>query len=356
MPPRWVRRLLLPAATIAVAVTVLTALPLLVVAAAAASPVLPGRWRPLRLLCFAMVLLAAEAVALVALLGLWLASGLGWRMRASWCQDAHHALMRWYLRALVATARWTFNLRIDVDETDRAVVRAAYRGDPAPVVVLSRHAGAGDSLLLAHALVANRLRPRVVLKDALQWAPALDVLLHRIPAVFIAPPGRRRTDPLDDIARLADTMEAGDALLLFPEGGNFTAGRRRRSIAKLERLGRHAEAEQARQMRHVLAPRPGGASAAFSGAPDADVLFVAHTGLEELSSVVDVWQGLPMDADVRATVWHVPAEHIPDDADERTAWLYRWWRRIDAWIVEHHGPAAAPDAVVAAVADPDPPS
>jgi hypothetical protein len=45
-------------------------------------------------------------------------------------------------------------------------------------------------------------------------------------------------------------------------------------------------------MRHVLAPRPGGLLAALDTAPDADVGWVAHTGLERLVTVADVWREL----------------------------------------------------------------
>ena len=43
-------------------------------------------------------------------------------------------------------------------------------------------------------------------------------------------------------------------------------------------------------MTHVLAPRPGGVLAALEAAPDADVLMVAHTGLDHLVTVSDVWR------------------------------------------------------------------
>ena len=38
-------------------------------------------------------------------------------------------------------------------------------------------------------------------------------------------------------------------------------------------------------MTHVLAPRPGGLLAALDAAPDADVVLVAHTGLDHLLTV-----------------------------------------------------------------------
>ena len=57
-----------------------------------------------------------------------------------------------------------------------------------------------------------------------------------------------------------------------------------------------------------------------------------HTGLEQLSTLRDLWRGLPMNADVRVHFWTVPAEDVPEDRVEQIDWLYDWWERIDAWI------------------------
>jgi len=43
---------------------------------------------------------------------------------------------------------------------------------------------------------------------------------------------------------------------------------------------------------------------------------------------------------VEMRLWLVPAADIPAGADERIDWLFRWWRRIDAWI-EDRQPARA---------------
>ena len=73
---------------------------------------------------------------------------------------------------------------------------------------MSRHAGPGDSFLLAHEImnVADR-RPRIVLKDTLQLDPFIDVMLNRLPNRFIStrPGGRRRRGRA--IAELASTWD-----------------------------------------------------------------------------------------------------------------------------------------------------
>ena len=88
-------------------------------------------------------------------------------------------------------------------------------------------------------------------------------------------------------------------------------------------------------MRNVLPPRPGGVLAALDGAPGADVMLVAHTGVDHLLTIADVWRELPMDKRITMQWWLEPASAVPAAADERVEWLYHWWARIDAWIEEN---------------------
>lgn len=342
LPPRWVRRLAIVPATAVLIVSVLASLPLLLVVAAGISPLLPGRWRPLRLLWFFIVYLAVEVVALAAAFGLWVVHGFGRSIASARSRSRHHALLKWSLSHLFNSARHAFNLTFDTSE-----VEGVLRHDPdpeGPLLVFSRHAGAGDSLILVHALYQADRRPHIVLKETLQWDPFLDVVLNRLPTAFVrSGPGRRGV--VEEIRDLATDIGPHDALLLFPEGGNFTAGRRTRSIAKLEDLGRHAEADLARQMRHVLAPRATGALTAIEAASEADVVFVGHTGLEDLSGIVDLWRGLPMDSQIRGAAWWVSRASIPPPED-RSEWLFEWWLRIDQWIVSRRGEDSVPDAIV----------
>jgi 1-acyl-sn-glycerol-3-phosphate acyltransferase len=347
LPPRWVRRVVVAPAVPVATLLLLTSLPLTAIGAAFASIWLPGRWRPLRILWFALVFLAVESAMLLWLFTLWVGSGLGQRLGGERWQGAHYHAMDGYLTALVRTAQRTFRLRFDARLDDAGVADDPTGHRPA-LLVFSRHAGPGDSFLLVHALLQLGYRPRIVLREALRWAPAIDVGLSRVPSYFVrrgAPRGTGRSA----VAMLAGGLGQGDALVLFPEGRNFTPHRRLHSIAKLEELGLHDEAEEAREMRYVLTPRSGGALAALEAAPDADVVFVAHTGLEDLSSVVDVWRGIPMDSDIEVQAWRVPRAQIPRVPAAQDAWLQWWWRRIDAWLLERCGEEAIPDAVVEAV-------
>jgi 1-acyl-sn-glycerol-3-phosphate acyltransferase len=342
LPPRMVRRLVLTPLLLVVAVALIFGLPLLVILAAAASPLLPGRWRALRLLWFGLVWVALESVALLACLALWVASGFGGRLRSEPYQERHYAIMRWFLATLFDVATQAFRLRIEVQEPELTPQEARARLTR-PVIVLSRHAGPGDSFLLVHHLLSRyRRRPRIVMKAALQYDPGLDVVINRLPNAFVH--ARRGADNaiIQAIERLASDLGPTGALVIFPEGGNFTPRRRLRTIRLLEERLLHEEATRARAMEHLLAPRPGGALAAIAAAPTADVIFVAHTGLEDLITLGDIWRSLPMEQVLKARWWRVPAAEVPRDGREaQVRWLYEWWERIDTWIGENR-PAALP--------------
>ena len=91
-------------------------------------------------------------------------------------------------------------------------------------------------------------------------------------------------------------------------------------------------AQRAERWQHVLAPRPGGLLAALDAAPEADVVLVAHTGLDHLVTVADLWRALPMDKRIVMRWWQVPRAEIPTDRDARIDWLFDWWERIDGWV------------------------
>jgi 1-acyl-sn-glycerol-3-phosphate acyltransferase len=134
---------------------------------------------------------------------------------------------------------------------------------------------------------------------------------------------------------LASGLDQDDAFVIFPEGGNFTPARRQRAIDRLRKLGLERMARRAEAMTHVLAPRPGGVIAALDAAPEADVLLVAHTGLDHLLTVGDLWRELPMDKRIIMRFWQVPPGEIPTGREERIEWLFGWWERIDAWVEEN---------------------
>ncbi|NUR09874.1 MAG: lysophospholipid acyltransferase family protein [Nocardioidaceae bacterium] len=337
-PVGWFRRIVLAPAVIVLTVLLLTTIPLWLIAAAVLSPLVPGRLRPLRLLSMALLHLVLESLMLVELFGLWIASGFGLFVRRPFFERIHYDIVQAYLVVFFREARRVARLKIVTEGTPPD----AYPGEP--LLVCCRHAGPADSFTLMYALMHWYGRePRVVLKDTLAWDPAIDVILNRLPSRFVSPnSGRRGSDALErQVGELACNLDENDAFVIFPEGGNFTPQRRERAIAKLHRLGLHGMARRAERMQNVLAPRPGGLIAALDAAPEADVILVAHTGLDHLLTIGDIWRELPMDKQIIMRWWRVPRAEIPEGRDDRIDWLFDWWERIDAWIDEHR-PVALP--------------
>jgi 1-acyl-sn-glycerol-3-phosphate acyltransferase len=344
------RRCVIAPAMILLAFALWVLLPLWLIVLAALVPILPGRWRLLRILWVVVVWVTAESVLLVVLFGWWLASGLGRRIRTPYWEGVHYDLVQGLMYVVFHEARRVLRLRIEVeggpvgptespattapnDEARQRASRVLYPGRP--LIVACRHAGPGDSFTLIHALMDWYHRePRVVLKDTLAWDPSVDVVMNRIPARFVSPRKGGRDFEIQ-IADLARGLDQNDAFVIFPEGGNFTPERRQRGIDRLRKLGLERMARRAEQMTHVLAPRPGGLLAALGAAPEADVVLVAHTGLDHMLTVGDIWRELPMDKVIVMRWWLVPRDQIPMGREAQIEWLFGWWERIDAWISEH---------------------
>jgi 1-acyl-sn-glycerol-3-phosphate acyltransferase len=340
LPPRLIRRLVLAPLVIVIAVAFGVLSPFLSLLALVfgllARP-RAGQMRSLRLVGFALVWLVAETVVLFMLAGLWVVSGFGGRLRTAPYQSRHYAVMRWFLDVMYRGAERTYGLRVEVDEPELTAAEAAARL-ARPVIVLSRHAGPGDSFLLVHQLLSvYQRRPRVVMKAALQLDPSVDIVGNRLPNVWVKSRQTGERIFTEQIERLARGLDEHGALVIFPEGGNWTPGRWRRGIRRLEHLGRPDLAERARDMPNLLPPRPGGALAAIAACPDTDVIFVAHAGLDNIVTVGDVWGKFPIDQVIRARWWRVPFDQVPRTAEHeaQVQWLYGWWERIDSWITEN---------------------
>jgi 1-acyl-sn-glycerol-3-phosphate acyltransferase len=339
------RRLLLRSALLRRLISIPALLVMLGVTAALTVPVVVlggplalrrgGRGRAVRIALFALSYLCVESAGLLGAAWLWVRSGCGRHIAAPRWQEAHYVLLAGLLRRLYRVGGGLFALHVNepATVTDAAASPALPRTPGRPLLVFSRHAGPGDSFLLVYALLAlARRRPRIVLKEALRFDPLIDVLLGRLPHCFVGPGPQGGDRAAAQIARICAAMGPADALLVFPEGGNFTPHRRLRAIASLRRRGlRHASA-RARRLRNVLPPQPAGVFAAVDAAPHADMVFVAHTGLDHIQSARQLWRGIPLERAVDVTWWTIPTERVPLQQDARLRWLHGNWAEVDAWI------------------------
>lgn len=211
MAPRALRRGLSPLFVVIDAV-------LLVVCAAAAGVGLvlapfSRRRRILRLGAFGVVYLAVEIVVLAACLAAWVTRR---AHRRAWWRDYHQRLLRWALDAVLGAARRRCGFVVVLDQRSLP----GLLDDPQPVLVLARHGGIGDSLALVWLLLDRYDRHvQVVLKEALQWEPMLDVLLNRIGACFLPPTPPEGTSLAGRLGVLARGLGAAMPSCCFPRAG-----------------------------------------------------------------------------------------------------------------------------------------
>ena len=349
LPPRLIRRLVLAPLVVVISVVYIVLSPVLAVLALVAGLIaLPwaGQMRSLRLTGFVLIGLAAETTTLFVLTWLWIVSGFGRRLGTEPYQARHYAVVRRFLDVLYGGAERTYGLHVQIEEPEPSGEERLARATR-PVIVLSRHSGPGDSFLLIHQLLsAYARRPRVVMKATLQLDPSLDILGNRLPNVFIRAGQTGENIFTEQIKDLAHGLDAHAALVIFPEGGNWTPGRWRRGIRRLETQGHPDLASRARHMPNLLPPRPGGTLAAIAACPEADVIFVAHAGLDSIITISDVWSRFPINQVIKARWWRVPHDQIPRQATHETQvkWLYDWWQLIDTWITAHQpGNTTQPD-------------
>ena len=199
-----------------------------------------------------------------------------------------------------------------------------------PLIVLSRHCGPGDSVLVAWLLaVEYRLQLRVVLKAVLQCEPVLDLAGELGCLCFLSRGGRA----YKQIRGLAESLGGGQAMLLFPEGANFSWPRWRNAITQLRSTGGLRAARHALRQSHTLPPRTGGAAAAVAGAPNANVLVLIHNGFCADGRARPWWQ-LPIHRQLLIRTVVVPAASIPPPK-RLEPWLERTWTQVDAWVAAH---------------------
>ncbi len=339
LPPRWLRRIVLWPLPVIVGILYVVTVPVWFLVATLPSYRLPGKLRLVRSLGLATVYLATEFFIIASAFALWVASGFGWRIGTARFVTLHYGVLRIALAMLVGAGRRLFVLEIDAAGPPLPAANDGDGdGDGAPLIVMSRHAGPADSILLVHEVMSSYgRRPRIVLKDLLQLDPAFDILLNRLPNRFIStgPGGGNRA--VAAIAELATGMTSADAFVIFPEGGNFSEGRRVSSIERLHAAGHRAAAERAEELRNVLPPRPAGVQAAFAASPDAHAVFVAHTGLDQIAGIRDLWTAIP-DHKTLYVNWHVIRAHdVPEDPADLEELLLVAWEGIDRWISDRRG-------------------
>ena len=247
----------------------------------------------------------------------------------TWDED-HLALIRRALNNVLFTAKKVVGFRIDIE----GMITVGRPGHP--LVVISRHAGPADSLAIAWLLASTAGRiPRIVLADVMLWDPGIAMVLQRLDSYFVPSPTGAGDDRTKGVAELAGTLSSTDAMLIFPEGRNWTADRHDLQVERLTERGESARAERAASRPWVLEARSRGVAAMREQAPDADVMVIAHTGLEMIDGPAAVVRSVPFTNRLLLRGTTHRSEDVPTDPDEVAAWLDDRWGEVNDWVGTH---------------------
>jgi hypothetical protein len=214
---------------------------------------------------------------------------------------------------------------------------------PGPAVVLCRHASLADSLLSAWVVTSCAgQRPRYVLKRELLLDPCLDVVGGRVPNHFVDRDAADSSGELVALRDLAADMGDRDVAVIFPEGTRATAAKRERALAKIAERD-PARAATLAPLRHLLPPRPAGATALIEGCPTADVVLAWHTGFDGLDTFGGILRALGRAApEAHFEAVRIERTDVPTGAD-LAPWLDQQWLRADHEVDRLLTHASSPD-------------
>jgi 1-acyl-sn-glycerol-3-phosphate acyltransferase len=200
---------------------------------------------------------------------------------------------------------------------------------PGPVLVFMRHASIIDTAVpVAFLSKPKGLRLRYVFKRELLVDPCIDVAGHASPNYFIDRGGSAHEE-LAGVRKLAENL-GDEGVLLYPEGTRFTERKKRIALEMLAKT--HPDlVSVAESFKHSLPPKAGGALSLLDAAPHADVLIIAHRGLEGLAEVGDLLSGAVVGQEVQIRIWRINAADIPT-GEARRRWLFDWWKRVDDFV------------------------
>lgn len=249
----------------------------------------------------------------------WTLAGFGTRLHQPTSVARHERLQRWSIDVLARRAERLLGLRLDMDSDSLAALT------PGPVIVLCRHVNIVDASLPT--LLYQRLGHRTsgVIMAELLADPGFDLIYARTGSVFI--PRDNGPEAIAKVREIGHDVDSTTAIVIFPEGRLFRPDRLERAMARLT-LENPDRAARLASLEHVLPPRPGGVLALLDSIP-ADIVVIAHTGLDHYASFTDLAKGVPLRDPVRVTAWRVPRDRIPDGDAERIGWLDEQWLLVD---------------------------
>jgi 1-acyl-sn-glycerol-3-phosphate acyltransferase len=201
--------------------------------------------------------------------------------------------------------------------------------EPGRLIVCCRHVNLLDSSLPSVPFCDPDVHVRGVIMAEMLADPGFDLLYGRLGSVFI--PRDNAPEAHRALARLGGGLDENSVAVILPEGRLFrpeVLDRSRQRLAARDPL----RAAGLAGLRHVLPPRPGGFNSLLDAAPTADVVVVAHAGLDGYPRFADLARNVPLRHPIKVAAWRTSRADLPADPAERTEWLDTQWRRMDDWI------------------------
>lgn len=261
--------------------------------------------------------------------GIWLQGPVGLNRTSDRIQQKYQNVMTWYTSGITSIIAKFAPLPVDASELDESLLGGN-------AIVVARHRSIFDAALPAALFGNKHLRVLYTLKDELQWDPNLDIVGHRMGHVFVNRNPKNIEKELQPIRDLAARIDENAVGVIFPEGTFFNETRLKRAISAIERRDPD-RANIARQMRHLLPPRPAGTLAMLEAAPDADIVMVGHVGVEPFGSLKEVVANVgDLRHRLRLKAWRFDRASIPTDHEGQINWLFERWLEMDQWIDSHH--------------------
>ncbi len=324
----WKRRLIsIPAYTL-LGLLFLATLPLMLLLAGARDLLQQTRWAAVRALLFLTWYFLCEGLGVAVSFALWLAKTL-------WPGVSRSRYLYWnfQLQNVWTAALWGFTSWVYQFCVTHKNLEVAEQG---PYLLFVRHASMADTVL-ASAFLSRRFQVclRYVMKEELLWDPCLNIVGLRLPNVFVRRGSSQREQEIQRVAQLATNLGSEDGVLIYPEGTRFTSRKQHKLLQRFQEKGDKEAYKYAKDLEVVLPPRLGGAMALLQQAPGVDVVFFAHTGIEHVRTIWDVWNGGLIQRNIKIELWRVPASEIPKEEKAQEKWLLEQWKVVAAWVKEH---------------------
>ena len=277
------------------------------------------RWRMpiVRLLAFLTCWAWLEMCGIVAAIVLW-------ATRRTHRIDLFYRIQEWWCRSVVRSLSVCVGMKFTIDGADNL-------GD-GPFVVLARHVSLADAVMSSWVIgTLMKKNPRYVLKNELKMDPCLDIFGHLLPNYFVDRQSSNVSIELQGIQQMATNLGVNDAAVIFPEGSRANDVKRSRALAALAERS-PIRYERLQNLRHLLPPKPAGASALLQSVAGAHVITIAHSGLEGLDSLSAILKNFGKHVvQVRVSLkWHERST-VPS-GEAFVAWLDEQWIRMDAIV------------------------